>query len=169
MAGLVRVSFSAFSLMLWLPVPNPMRRVILTLREHLAVYGRLCVTAARKPAPRGADSDRSRWRDHRSRSAGPPGEPPESRSEQAGELRSIYRNPGQNNWQIRHERLREDDYMSLPVLRPRRSSCLGRPEVASSVVKVVWEKRGAMLCGFCPRGPKAVLETPVRVRCESSA
>ena len=30
-------------------------------------------------------------------------------------------------------------------------------------------KRGAMLRGFCPRGPKAVLGTPVRVRCESSA
>ena len=110
-----------------------------------------------------------RWGDHRSRSAGLPGEPPERGSEQAGEVRSIYRNPGQNNWQRGHKWLREDDYMSLPVLRPRRSSCLGRPEVASSVVKVVWEKRGAMLCGFCPRGPKAVLETPVRVRCESSA
>jgi hypothetical protein len=30
-------------------------------------------------------------------------------------------------------------------------------------------KRVAMLCGFCNGGPKAVLETPARVRCEGCA
>ena len=147
MTGAVRVSSPAFSLMVWLPVHNSMRRVIITERDHSARFtaGRVSPQPGR-PATRGADADRAlRWDDHRSRSAGPPGEPPERRSEQAGELRSIHRDPGTNNWQRRHKWLREDDYMSLPVLRPRRSSCIGRPEVASSVGKSCG-KRGVRCC-----------------------
>ena len=87
---------------------------------------------------------------------------------------AICRNLGQNYWRIRHEWSREDDYMSLPVLRLRRQSCLGRPEVAgaaliSVTVNVARERRGAMLRGFCSGGPQAVLETPVGARCEGCA
>ena len=109
----------------------------------------------------------------------------------------IYRNLGQIYWRIRHEWLREDDYMSLPVLRLRCQSCLGRPEVAGAAMKgavldsavlnnqglpgtvlaqrhgercsKTLGKEGAMLCGFSSRGPEAVLETPVRARCEGCA
>src|SRR5450631_626213 len=122
-----------------------------------------------RPATRGADADRSPL-GRSSFQVGWAARGTAGEAVRAGRRTAVHLpQPWTNNWQIRHERLREDDYMSLPVLRPRRASCLGRPEVASSVVNVVWEKRGAMLCGFCPRGPKAVLETPVCVRCESSA
>lgn len=36
----------------------------------------------------------------------------------AADLGPIYRNLGQNYWEIRREWPGEDDYMSLPVLRP---------------------------------------------------
>src|ERR1700760_10849 len=111
---------------------------------------------------------------------------------------AICRNLGQIYWRIRHEWSREDDYMSLPVLRLRRQSCLGRPEVVGAAMKgavldravlnhqglpgtvlaqrhgercsgKTLGKEGAMLCGFSSRGPEAVLETPVRARCEGCA
>src|ERR1700744_1056406 len=90
---------------------------------------------------------------------------------------AIYRNLGQNYWRLRPEWSREDDYMSLPVLRLGRESCLGRPEVVGLAVNSADERRGercpgrrgAMLSGFCDRGPKAVLGTPGRARCEGCA
>src|ERR1700760_3027233 len=81
---------------------------------------------------------------------------------------AICRNLGQIYWRIRHEWSREDDYMSLPVLRLRRQSCLGRPEVAgaaliSATVNVARE-RGVRCCAASAAASPRLYSRPLLVR-----